>query len=378
MRKERYGKAGRGPRAGAGGREKKGGEGPEQGVASLAVPEKKEKLPLPREKRGWKGLSPCAGEGRSRASRNRSTGKGPKRTAPQAGFSRRRERRQSIPGKAGKLHAVSGGNRAGRAAVFTPEGAAEKGRMPGREGGAPGRMTRQWSRGREALALSLCHEAAKAGRRSGRNVASSEEDRTFHVCGNLSRRERRRRPFIFRPLRVRQAPEVGPLPTVGRPHAHWREQRGRGRKRGLPVAERAGKSGLRGAGRRAEEAGCRTKRASCAERRPMRGGRGARDTPAVRVSCAFLPEILPFFLPEGTARRKAGSAARRGRCRARSFPRVPGRGSARKGQRLCAAEGWPELSRCSRRTAFAAPWRFRALRDDADEAVRMRQGFVLR
>jgi len=47
MRKERYGKAGRGPRAGAGGREKKGGEGPEQGVAKLAVPEKRKNFPYP-------------------------------------------------------------------------------------------------------------------------------------------------------------------------------------------------------------------------------------------------------------------------------------------------------------------------------------------
>ena len=165
----------------------------------------------------------------------------------------------------------------------------------------------------------------------------------------------------------------------GRPHTHWREQRGRGRKRGLPVAERAGKSGLRGAGRRAEEAVCRTRRASCVERRPMRGGRGARDTPAVRVSCAFHPEILPFFLPEGTARRKAGSVARRGRYRARCSGRTawPGRGACPQGG-SAAAEGWPELSRCHRSTGFAAR-AFRALRDDADETgAVLGQGFVLR
>ena len=164
-------------------------------------------------------------------------------------------------------------------------------------------------------------------------------------------------------------PAAGPSSPAGRPHTHWREQRGRGRKRGLPVAERAGKSGLRGAGRRAEEAVCRTRRRGFQRERMEAGARRARSEGYSCLSRFLrLSSRDTSFFPAG------GNGEAEGRERGPQGP-VPGAALracrvARKGAcpqgGSAAAEGWPELNRCRRSTGFAAR-AFRALRDDAEE-----------
>ena len=146
---------------------------------------KKEKLPLPRGKRGWKGLSPCAGEGRGRASRNRSTGKGPKRTAPQAGFSRRRERRQSMPGKGRKAPRGFWREQSRKSRSFHTGG--NGGKRAGCRAakawhGAPGRMTRHGAWAAKLRRFRSARVAAKAG--SGAGGTCPEKSRgVLGLCG---------------------------------------------------------------------------------------------------------------------------------------------------------------------------------------------------